>query len=733
MILTPADAMPWVGLYIALASLICTLAMAADLFRGFRQRKLWFPCRFFTINSTSITLITISTKIPVDLSTDISDSLVQVAKLISIAFLVTMLANVLPSLGLMNDKELLLNTVALCILIYTINVNMWIQIISLRIGTAILLLILLIPWPISVALTVSASRRVLQQRYKELHSLASNHQEMKNFSNKRLICYVKKYWMMAETGNPQFGIACSPVSSAFGVLCASLALSLLTFFLSDISDEPQNDKSDYKWSIDVIIILQLIGTIVGSIAPIFRCLTATSHFNLSMKWSIHHLNVFRVEKHWIQWLQLWKSSSVPMYIPGRYSKKVFHKIRNMILNLCIALQITIVVVCKTICLVPISFLILFSYCYRFAKFSLNWFKEELNASNSNVISDMEEYTGYVLQIEQDAKLSKRILRNALNSITRLLHESEGKEPRNLMKLLEKSTGFNGVIEFDSDRVPPLHPEEIQNCWSLVTVTLTAIALSLPNIANSHIQGLLDCMREGLQIVRYIEESLNTNGDLVKTRKSARHVWMDVELYCRWLQFDLQKKARHGKTSEEILQWLGDEAVKFVIQFKARKNVSLDDSLCKFTAASSMYRISQSILLHCNEQENWPTDEELFEFISTIIADLLCACFTNLPRVITMNCHDDAIEKREDNIRTAAQLLGRSKKILKILKARQLPNLDLESMGYIDKWHAIPKTEIYNGCSSTKIHSASSSSNESLVIGINIEDIWYIYCEDSILK
>ncbi|CAI9267865.1 unnamed protein product [Lactuca saligna] len=403
---------------------------------------------------------------------------------------------------------------------------------------------------------------------------------MKNFSNKRLICYVKKYWMMAET------------------------------------DEPQNDKSDYKWSIDVIIILQLIGTISREALD-----TMSS----------------TVEKQLCSYV---------------YPRPIFQK-------------------------------------------------------------DMEEYTGYVLQIEQDAKLSKRILRNALNSITRLLHESEGKEPRNLMKLLEKSTGFNGVIEFDSDRVPPLHPEEIQNCWSLVTVTLTAIALSLPNIANSHIHGLLDCMREGLQIVRYIEESLNTNGDLVKTRKSARHVWTDVEVYCRWLQFDLQKKARKGKTSEEILQWLGDEAVKFVIQFKARKNVSLDDSLCKFTAASSMYRISQTILLHCNEQENWPTDEEVFEFISTIIADLLCACFTNLPRVIIMKCHDDAIEKREDNIRTAAQLLGRSKKILKILKARQLPNLDLESMGYIDKWHAIPKSEIYNGCSSTKIHSASSSSNESL--------------------
>ncbi|KAL6513851.1 hypothetical protein OROHE_019307 [Orobanche hederae] len=67
---SPKDAMPWVGLYVAVASLICTLAMAADVVQGFRQRKLWFPCRFFTINAASLTLIAIAMKLPVDLTTD---------------------------------------------------------------------------------------------------------------------------------------------------------------------------------------------------------------------------------------------------------------------------------------------------------------------------------------------------------------------------------------------------------------------------------------------------------------------------------------------------------------------------------------------------------------------------------------------------------------------------------------------------------------------------------------
>ena len=59
----------------------------------------------------------------------------------------------------------------------------------------------------------------------------------------------------------------------------------------------------------------------------------------------------------------------------------------------------------------------------------------------------------------------------------------------------------------------------------------------------------------------------------------------------------------------------------------------------------------------------------------------------------MKCHHDAIEKRQDSIRTAARILGKSKVIMNILKGRQLPNLDMDSMAYLDKWHALPKSQL----------------------------------------
>ncbi|KAJ0881646.1 hypothetical protein HanRHA438_Chr10g0476461 [Helianthus annuus] len=37
--------MLWIGMYIALASLVCNLAMMAELVHGFRSRMLWFPSK----------------------------------------------------------------------------------------------------------------------------------------------------------------------------------------------------------------------------------------------------------------------------------------------------------------------------------------------------------------------------------------------------------------------------------------------------------------------------------------------------------------------------------------------------------------------------------------------------------------------------------------------------------------------------------------------------------------
>ncbi|KAJ0881782.1 hypothetical protein HanRHA438_Chr10g0477921 [Helianthus annuus] len=101
--------MLWIGMYIALASLVCILAMVAELVHGFRSRMLWFPSKYFTINSASLTVISVAMKLPVDLTGSMPGYVDQMAKLGSMAFMCTMMANLLLSLGTMDNNELLSN------------------------------------------------------------------------------------------------------------------------------------------------------------------------------------------------------------------------------------------------------------------------------------------------------------------------------------------------------------------------------------------------------------------------------------------------------------------------------------------------------------------------------------------------------------------------------------------------------------------------------------------------
>ncbi|KAI3822780.1 hypothetical protein L1987_10378 [Smallanthus sonchifolius] len=120
--------MPWIGMYIALASLFCILAMVGDLLHGFRSKKLWFPCKYFTLNAASLTMIAVAMKLPVDLNNSMPGYVDQTAKLGSMSFMCTIMANSLPSLATMDAKELLTNIIALAFLVITMVVNVCIQI-----------------------------------------------------------------------------------------------------------------------------------------------------------------------------------------------------------------------------------------------------------------------------------------------------------------------------------------------------------------------------------------------------------------------------------------------------------------------------------------------------------------------------------------------------------------------------------------------------------------------------
>ncbi|KAL0356138.1 UNVERIFIED_CONTAM: hypothetical protein Sradi_4060700 [Sesamum radiatum] len=214
------EVMPWIGLYIAVASAICTLAITADLFNGLRFKKLWFPCKYFSLNAASLTILGVAMKLPVDLNTLFMYESDGLARFSSLVFMSTAMANFMLSLGSMEDKEILMNVVALGILVITIMANFWIQVFQLRsffsydngnMFSATSMLLLLATF-ISSAITLPCSKRSLESKCQEMHKVTMREEGTMKLGrgfkiDKWMIDGMKKYWVMAETSNLQFVMA----------------------------------------------------------------------------------------------------------------------------------------------------------------------------------------------------------------------------------------------------------------------------------------------------------------------------------------------------------------------------------------------------------------------------------------------------------------------------------------------------------------------------------------------
>ncbi|KAI3523307.1 hypothetical protein L1887_01368 [Cichorium endivia] len=706
--------MPWIGMYIALASLFCILAMVADLLNGLRNRKLWFPCKYFNLNAASLTVIAVAIKLPMDLTNLMPGYVDQTAKLGSVSLMCTMMANLLPSLATMESKEVFTNMIALGVLVITLAVNLCIQIntkvLSYHVdkenlfqrddyytGRGViatiyvgLLLILLIIYVCS-CLAILKYKQILETKYQVAHEIALKDEEMQQpgrLSVEKLKEYVSNYWIMAGTGNPQFMTACSATTSASGVICA-LSTVLHIIIMLSVVGSLSDYNSDYKWSMLVIFIVQFIGVIVGTVAPLSRCFAALS-FKLSVKWIWNHIKVFKVESYWIQNLSDWEQSSIPFPSSSRKCKIVIQSLKIVVLSSCIGLQSLVVVGCKMIAMIP-SFIVI---CVLFCSHCWERLKAMFSTTGILFVQKPEvqlgedrDLSGYVLQLHDDMEFAERTLKGILKSLNNLILKAEKQKPKNLLKLLAGSKGFEGVEKIDRHYVPPLLSDEYLNCWSLPLVTLTTIAMSLPNIEKNIVDSLLSGVSEGLAYVTLVEETLNATDDHASIQKAAQTLWVEVEVYHKWLGYKLPKPVPQVCTTEQILQCLRDTAKSIVTDVESTDiGVPNGNSKCMSISANSMYCITETILLSYHENIDQVSQKELFAQLSSMIADILAACLTNLPKVIAMKCHTSATEKREASVQAAAQLLGEATQIIQNLQARELPNVNPDELAFIDNWH-----------------------------------------------
>ncbi|CAI9787316.1 unnamed protein product [Fraxinus pennsylvanica] len=240
----------------------------------------------------------------------------------------------------------------------------------------------------------------------------------------------------------------------------------------------------------------------------------------------------------------------------------------------------------------------------------------------------------------------------------MMEKGKRQKPINLIELLHKSNNFNGVREFDNNRVPNLHSHEPPNSWSLTVVTLTCIAIALPNISNDNGNQLVRCVGEGLSFLKLMEKSLDKNGALAIIGNAADFVWVGVDLYCKWQDKDLRKTSLRGRTSKETLEKLSNEAERTVKQFLGEVNDFLVDNPL-----------------------NWPL------------------------KIIAAN-------SMQKSVRQAALLLGETEDILQILQQSEIPSLDPGKLACIDEWRTFIEGDNWNSQATiSTIGSETQQTNE----------------------
>ncbi|GKC45236.1 hypothetical protein Tco_1062958 [Tanacetum coccineum] len=377
--------------------------MVADLLHGFRN---------FTLNAASLTVIAVAMKLPVDLSNPMRGLADQMSKHGSMAFMCTMMANLLPSLATMNSNELLTNIIALDILVITLIVNVCIQIYTGVIGDSggftagvkasglpyvAMLPILLIIHTCS-GLTILKSKQIIESKYQAGHETALKDLELQRpgrLTVEKLKQHVKTIGSWLE----QAALSSSQLA---------LQLPLCLGISEDICRSMQDDSTG-----------------------------PNSHFTT----------------------------------PGQL---------------------------------------------------------------------LEETKGqYVLQLQGDMELTERTLKGITKSFNLVIQKAEKQQPKNLMKLLKESKGFEGVGMYNNHL---LSAEEYLDCWSLPLVTLTAIAISLPEIENGKVDRLQSSVSEGITYVKLVEESLNATDDYVSIQKAAKVLWLEVEVSNKWVGNNLKSHA-----------------------------------------------------------------------------------------------------------------------------------------------------------------------------------------------
>ncbi|KAK9131888.1 hypothetical protein Scep_011416 [Stephania cephalantha] len=246
---------PVIGLYVAGASSVCLLLIILDMFAGFRNRKRWLPCRLFTFNSVTLTLMGVATKLPVDLTTSMPSAQDQLSKLTGTAFICICMGFFMPSLGLVTESECISNMNSLSIFVITVLVN-----ISIQIHTGVINsfqkehIIVLCCMILMLATLFEGASNLADEKQRSTTYIKDRFANGKGSLLQRLkVCFLYSYKSNIQLKGCRKDM-CPALCALCNVCTAVLLQAIFRSFVSKDSTGFCEDTSDYGWSMWAILV-----------------------------------------------------------------------------------------------------------------------------------------------------------------------------------------------------------------------------------------------------------------------------------------------------------------------------------------------------------------------------------------------------------------------------------------------------------------------------------------------
>ncbi|KAK9137991.1 hypothetical protein Sjap_008585 [Stephania japonica] len=525
--------MPVIGLYIVGATLVCLLLITLDAIHAFRKRRPWIPCRFFTLNSFTLTILGIVTKIPVDLTSPMPNSHDQLAKLCGTIFLCICMALFNPSIGNMESSERWSSLASLTIIVVTVAVNVIMQIFTgvvfrfLAEHIAVLVLmsvLMIILWLPNRAFDLSSKYFI--GGWKE--TLVESQSQNMTRDVKR--CYVSGFGF-----DPQFYRCKHAHYTTMGLVCAFLVIILLesTFRVIDFDAAAlmfncRRTQSVYKWSIWAVVGAQIVAILVGGLVICFKSFVMSCH----MKPFDRDRRIENCKDR--ELLRVLLVGFLPMSSSRSYVVKVMKvKVQHLLF-----FGQTMI---ETVMSMTDDLLVYL--CFQIKQFFDRILIQDTGFQKRNEVTSttIEPFFG-----EYDHVLNKWLLRRSLENMKSLIEKQRADPRRHLIELL---TRYPLPIQ-----VPTVNAESDDFVLLVLAMLFTNIV-----VPSTHCESLIQTFDQDLfDIIYFIKKTSREmkGSDGYIKMILARELWMYRNISNHWVQKNfikpLQEDFKRGNTNTFVI-------------------------------------------------------------------------------------------------------------------------------------------------------------------------------------